>query len=104
MFSNMEIGGSFGLTFFSDARLASLSNRLGNNKVNDLVGRISHIIRGRLTKRPESGPNPNLLYSQRNQNTNVFSDRAAAAKYIERASLHRPYTPQTLTSHYCSVF
>ncbi|OLN87214.1 putative transcriptional regulatory protein C530.05-like protein 5 [Colletotrichum chlorophyti] len=36
------------LTFFSDSRLLSLSTRLRNNKVNELVGRIAVVINGRL--------------------------------------------------------
>ncbi|KAJ0332551.1 hypothetical protein COL922a_011320 [Colletotrichum nupharicola] len=38
------------LTFFSDSRLLSLSTRLRNNKVNELVGRISTIVNGRLRR------------------------------------------------------
>ncbi|CAI0645737.1 unnamed protein product [Colletotrichum noveboracense] len=47
---NGIFGGRNSLTFFSDSRLLSLSTRLRNNKVNELVGRISTIVNGRLRR------------------------------------------------------
>ena len=43
-----SIGGTYRLTFFSDSRLESLSTKLRNNKVNDLVGRISAVLKNRV--------------------------------------------------------
>ncbi|KAF4976411.1 hypothetical protein FZEAL_6915 [Fusarium zealandicum] len=45
---NDQTGGTYRLTFFSDSRLESLSTKLRNNKVNDLVRRISMLIKSRL--------------------------------------------------------
>ena len=52
---NGIFGGSYSLTFFSEGRLLSLSTRLRNNKVNELVRRINGIISGRL-RRSNEGP------------------------------------------------
>ncbi|KAK6225679.1 hypothetical protein QIS74_01726 [Colletotrichum tabaci] len=48
--SNSILGGPNNLTFFSDSRLLSLSKRLRNRKVNELVGRISAVVNGRLRR------------------------------------------------------
>ncbi|EPE04298.1 transcription factor [Ophiostoma piceae UAMH 11346] len=50
---NGIFGGSYSLTFFSEARLLSLSTRLRNNKVNELVRRINGIVSGRLRRSNE---------------------------------------------------
>ncbi|CAH0020600.1 unnamed protein product [Clonostachys rhizophaga] len=75
--------GAYNLTFFSDARLASLSSRLGNDSVNEVVGRISNVVRSRLSKRPESGQNPIQSAVSRNHSVELFTDRVAAKKYIQ---------------------
>ncbi|KAJ0139506.1 hypothetical protein CTA2_1770 [Colletotrichum tanaceti] len=49
-FDSQTKGGPNNLTFFSDSRLLSLSKRLRNRKVNELVGRISAVVNGRLRR------------------------------------------------------
>ncbi|OAA59859.1 fungal specific transcription factor domain containing protein [Niveomyces insectorum RCEF 264] len=51
---NGIFGGGYSLTFFSESRLLSLSTRLRNNKVNELVRRINSIINGRLRRSTEA--------------------------------------------------
>nr|XP_036589786.1 uncharacterized protein CTRU02_00540 [Colletotrichum truncatum]KAF6801791.1 hypothetical protein CTRU02_00540 [Colletotrichum truncatum] len=72
----ISAGGRNSLTFFSDARLLSLSARLRNNKVNELVGRISTIVAGRLGRadRPTSPRRIQQPYS--------LDDAAKASSYI----------------------
>lgn len=78
-----SLGDTLSLTFFSEARLLSLSNRLGNNRVDELVGRISSVIRGRMTKRPDPGQTSTLSSQHRDTAPEIFSDRVRACKYIE---------------------
>ncbi|EXF79248.1 C6 zinc finger protein [Colletotrichum fioriniae PJ7] len=70
-------GGRNSLTFFSDNRLLSLSTRLQNQKVNELVGRISVIVNGRLRRTDSTTTNP-----RRTQPPDMGTDRARAALYI----------------------
>lgn len=51
---NGIFGGSYSLTFFSESRLVSLSKRLHNNKVSELVRRMNGIISGRLRRSNET--------------------------------------------------
>ncbi|KAK1486735.1 hypothetical protein CCUS01_15065 [Colletotrichum cuscutae] len=70
-------GGRNSLTFFSDNRLLSLSTRLQNQKVNELVGRISVIVNGRLRRTDSAATNP-----RKTQPPDMGTDRARAALYI----------------------
>ncbi|KAF4334093.1 hypothetical protein FBEOM_12104 [Fusarium beomiforme] len=64
------------VTFFSDSRLETLSAKLKNNKINDLIRRISSIINSRLkathTTSPENLPEFHLPYM----------DHASSSRYI----------------------
>ncbi|CAM1504843.1 Fc.00g024340.m01.CDS01 [Cosmosporella sp. VM-42] len=76
--SNGLFGGTYKLTFFSDSRLASLSTKLQNNKVDNLVQRISAVIKRRIkSPDPISGS-----FGQQGGKIEVFSDNTAAAAYI----------------------
>ncbi|KXH59199.1 C6 zinc finger protein [Colletotrichum salicis] len=70
-------GGRNSLTFFSDNRLLSLSTHLQNQKVNELVGRISVIVNGRLRRTDSTTTNP-----RRTQPPDLGTDRVRAALYI----------------------
>ncbi|KAF3810886.1 Aurofusarin cluster transcription factor aurR2 [Colletotrichum gloeosporioides] len=70
---NGIFGGRNSLTFFSDGRLLSLSTRLRNNKVNELVGRISTIVNGRL-RRADSTANTRRM-PQPDSITDMYFER-----------------------------
>ncbi|OHW89626.1 fungal specific transcription factor domain-containing protein [Colletotrichum incanum] len=70
-------GGRNSLTFFSDSRLLSLSMRLRNQKVNELVGRISTVVNGRL--RPAD---PMTTTTRKMQQPKSVTDRGRVALYI----------------------
>ncbi|TPX11952.1 uncharacterized protein E0L32_007450 [Thyridium curvatum] len=95
-------GGNYNLSFFSDSRLASLSARLGNTKVKDLVKRISSIINGRVKPADTVLTGP---LSRRKGNFLAFEDREQAAKWINR-NVPAPHiyeiSSQMLTS--CEVY
>ncbi|OHF00681.1 hypothetical protein CORC01_03998 [Colletotrichum orchidophilum] len=74
---NGIFGGRNSLTFFSDSRLLSLSTRLQNRKVNDLVGRISAVVNGRLRRIDSTTTNP-----RRAQPPDLGTDRTRVALYI----------------------
>ncbi|KAH8895218.1 hypothetical protein GQ53DRAFT_714837 [Thozetella sp. PMI_491] len=67
--------GNYRLSFFSENRLQSLSTRLHNNKVDELVQKISVIIRGRMLK---EGDVPTM----ESQPRTYFEDQAVAQGWI----------------------
>ena len=69
------LGGTYRLTFFSDSRLESLSTKLRNNKVNDLVRRISTILKNRVRS-----PDTESAMSSTPESGQV--DNASAARHI----------------------
>ncbi|KAJ3538985.1 hypothetical protein NM208_g5672 [Fusarium decemcellulare] len=76
---NGLFSGTYRLTFFSDSRLESLSTKLRNNKVNDLVRRISAIIKNRV-RSPDTVSA--LSATPEDTSRNALLDDAAAARYI----------------------
>ncbi|KAH6893264.1 hypothetical protein B0T10DRAFT_537020 [Thelonectria olida] len=76
---NGLFGGSYTITFFTDARLASLSARLQNNKVDQLVKRFSAVLKSRV-KSPDKVSARSI--SQEKGRNGPFHDRAAAATFI----------------------
>ncbi|KAJ4183678.1 hypothetical protein NW755_009713 [Fusarium falciforme] len=75
VFDMKPIGGTYRLTFFSDSRLESLSTKLRNNKVNDLVRRISTILKNRVRS-----PDTESAMSSPPESGQV--DNASAARHI----------------------
>ncbi|RSL83601.1 hypothetical protein CEP52_016675 [Fusarium oligoseptatum] len=75
VFDMKPIGGTYRLTFFSDSRLESLSTKLRNNKVNDLVRRISTILKNRVRSPDTESALSNVSESGR-------VDNASAARHI----------------------
>ncbi|KAJ3457940.1 hypothetical protein MRS44_012049 [Fusarium solani] len=75
VFDKKPIGGTYRLTFFSDSRLESLSTKLRNNKVNDLVRRISTILKNRVRS-----PDTESAMSSPPESGQV--DNASAARHI----------------------
>ncbi|KAF6831218.1 hypothetical protein CPLU01_06916 [Colletotrichum plurivorum] len=71
-----DIGGRNSLSFFSDSRLLSLSTRLRNNKVNELVGRISTVVNGRLRRGDAT------TTTRRIQQPESVTDRSKVALYV----------------------
>lgn len=76
-----DIGGRNSLSFFSDSRLLSLSTRLRNNKVNELVGRISTVVNGRLRRGDAT------TTTRRIQQPESVTDRSKVALYVRRMYL-----------------
>ena len=85
MLSNLLIGGTSRVTFFSDSRLETLSAKLQNNKVNDLIRRISSIINN--TVKPTSSTSS--VYAP--EQSPPLVDRATATKYIISRSIANRY-------------
>lgn len=77
-------GGTYTITFFTDARLASLSARLQNNKVDQLVKRFSAVLKSRV-KSPDKVSARSI--SQEKGRSGPFNDRAAAATFIASMQL-----------------
>ncbi|KAF6817819.1 hypothetical protein CSOJ01_02256 [Colletotrichum sojae] len=71
-----DVGGQNSLSFFSDSRLLSLSTRLRNNKVNELVGRISTVVNGRLRRGDAT------TTTRRVQQLDSVTDRSKVPLYI----------------------
>lgn len=69
------LGGTYRLTFFSDSRLESLSTKLRNNKVNDLVRRISTILKNRVRS-------PDTESVMSSPPDSGYVDNASAARHI----------------------
>ena len=78
---NKTKGGSYSLTFFSEKRLSSLSARLQNNKVNELVKRINGVINGRLRRTEPVATEESII--QPNPAEDAEVDKNVATKYIE---------------------
>ncbi|KAH7165896.1 hypothetical protein EDB81DRAFT_780638 [Dactylonectria macrodidyma] len=76
---NGLFGGAYTITFFSDSRLASLSARLQNNKVDQLVQRFSSVLKSRV-KSPDKVSARSI--SQEKGRAGPFNDRTAAAAFI----------------------
>lgn len=74
---------NYGLSFFSDSRLSSLSARLQNNKLHDLVKRVSHVLQSRAKPR-EAVATGSL--TRKRENLELFTDSAAASKWIQSES------------------
>lgn len=72
---------SYGLTFFSDSRLQSLSARLRNNKLYDLTRRISVVLQNRAKPTDVSAG----TLSRRRENAGALYDAAKAAKWVTSA-------------------
>ncbi|KAM5342284.1 hypothetical protein ACJ41O_013250 [Fusarium nematophilum] len=73
---NGLFSGTYRLTFFSDSRLESLSTKLRNNKVNDLVRRISGIIKTRVKSPDTTAP------ALPQGNPSYVLDNITATRYI----------------------
>ncbi|KPM43985.1 hypothetical protein AK830_g2504 [Neonectria ditissima] len=71
--------GTYTITFFTDSRLASLSARLQNNKVDKLVKRFSSVLQNRV-KSPDKVSARSI--SQEKGRNGPFTDRTAAANFI----------------------
>ncbi|CRK43088.1 hypothetical protein BN1708_008947 [Verticillium longisporum] len=91
---NGIFAGDLSLTFFSETRLQSLASCLRNNKVNELVGRISGIIQTKMHRPP---PAPNAWLARHKQPFKPFTNRAAATKYIRRILAPYPKAGKTNT-------
>lgn len=77
---NLVTSVSYGLTFFSDSRLQSLSARLRNDKLYDLTHRISMVLQSR-AKPTESVSTGTLI--RRRENPPPLDDSQKAAKWIQ---------------------
>jgi hypothetical protein len=82
-------------SFFSDSRLRSLSSRLGNKKVNELLQRISTVISSRL--KPEN-PVAESFQAKEKHELKIHTDSAEAAVYIRGTF----YVLSILTWYNCS--
>lgn len=71
---------SYGLTFFSDSRLQSLSARLRNDKLHDLTHRISLVLQVR-AKPTESVSTGSL--NRKRENPTTLYDSEKASKWIQ---------------------
>ncbi|KAH7008414.1 hypothetical protein EDB80DRAFT_716495 [Ilyonectria destructans] len=76
---NGLFGGAYTITFFTDSRLASLSARLQNNKVDQLVQRFSSVLKSRV-KSPDKVSARSI--SLEKGRAGPFNDRTAAAGFI----------------------
>ncbi|CAK7204862.1 hypothetical protein SEUCBS139899_007624 [Sporothrix eucalyptigena] len=84
---NSIFGGSYRLTYFTESRLISLSSRLRNHKVDDLVRRINAHIRQRLRKPAEAPDAPDTSTINSSDAVHVEPEFAVACiqAYFERA-------------------
>lgn len=74
---------NYGLTFFSDSRLQSLSARLRNDKLHDLTHRISLVLQARA--KPTDSVSTGLL-SRKRENAAALYDDEQASKWIQSKS------------------
>ncbi|KAI4601528.1 hypothetical protein KJ359_011658 [Pestalotiopsis sp. 9143b] len=84
---------NFSLTFFSDARLEQLSKRLGNDKVNQLVSRISSVIRLRVRQHDKLSASSLRIAagSVFEASTNLIEANAWIQSYFERVHPFYPF-------------
>lgn len=86
---------SYGLTFFSDSRLQSLSARLRNDKVYDLVHRISLVLQRR-AKPTESITTGSL--NKKKENPASLYDSKKASKWVQSQCASQFSPPSTAHS------
>ncbi|SPO04602.1 uncharacterized protein DNG_07287 [Cephalotrichum gorgonifer] len=75
---NGIFGGRNSLTFFTDSRLQSLEQCLGNTRINEIVGRATSVIDGRIRR-----ADPAYYAARRDQGPSQWSDSTVAASYMQ---------------------
>lgn len=80
---------SYGLTFFSDSRLQSLSARLRNDKLYDLTHRISLVLQSRA--KPTESVSTGSLNRKRESPATLVDDPKRTAKWIKSKFLSQVF-------------